>query len=178
MLIARSAAGGHVVVKTLTPGGAAARSPSKVTLGDVLVSVDGRDVRGMGTQAIARLITGPEGSKVDLTLLRGGGAGGAAAEEPAAVDQRGSDGVYHVVLTRTLAGYTPDGPPPPQQPQQRPPPTAERPRTHAGQMPATALAAAAAAGSFEELARFRDWLASAGWPVAGLGDGDDEEIIV
>jgi hypothetical protein len=177
MLIARSTVGGHVIVKTLTPGGAAVRSPIKVTPGDVLVSVDGRDVRGLGTQAIARLITGQEGSKVDLTLLCSGGMGCSSAEQSTSAENRESGGVYHVVLTRTIAGYTPDGPPPLQQ-QQRPTPTAERPRTHAGQLPGSALAAAAAAGSFDELARFRDWLASAGWPVVGLGGGDEEEIIV
>ena len=188
MLIARSS-GGHVVVKTLTEGGAAARASCSVGIGDVLVSVDGKDIRGLGTDSIAQLITGPEGSKVELTLLRAVSALQDNADGTASVvpGRSQADSVYHVCLTRTVSGFI-NG---------RPSASSYAHMQQGKYQPATdkigeglvlpdpaALAAAAASGSLEELYRFRDWLAQAGWPSVTAGsagsDGwdEDDEMIV
>lgn len=193
MLISRCESGGHVVVKTLTEGGAAASAGGRVAVGDVLVSVDGRDIRGLGTDAIARLITGPAGSSVELTLLRAGG--GASEVGPACVlgphpEPASGDGVCQVTLARSLAGFVSGRPraspaPAPGAPARAPAAsaaaTAGVPRLGSEGVvlpdPA-ALAAAAAAGSLDELGRFRDWLLQSGWPAAGLGGWDDDEEMI
>ncbi len=187
-----------MVVKSLTEGGAAARAGTQIGVGDVLVSVDDRDIRGLGTDAIARLITGPEGSKVKLTLLSAAindssqDCGADLADTQAiGPDLPRTDSVYHVSLTRTLAGFIPGRPSSYSLPQAHrefnQQQAAEKNRSEGIALPdPAALAVAAAAGSLEELGRFREWLAQAGWPSlttsSGSGPGsswdDDDEMIV
>ena len=40
--------------------------------GDIIISVDGKDINGMNISDVASLVRGPENSIVELTLLRGG----------------------------------------------------------------------------------------------------------
>jgi len=65
---------GRIMVKTIVSGGSAERD-GRVQVGDVLIAVDGTDVRGSGNSGhvFRNMIVGPEGSTVRLKLLRGEG---------------------------------------------------------------------------------------------------------
>jgi len=63
--------GSDIVVNHLIRGGSAERS-AKVQSGDVIVSIDDRDVRGKGVGEMRNFIVGPEGSTVNLGFVRDG----------------------------------------------------------------------------------------------------------
>ena len=63
--------GSDIVVNHLIRGGSAERS-GKVQSGDVIVSIDDRDVRGKGVGEMRNFIVGPEGSTVNLGFVRDG----------------------------------------------------------------------------------------------------------
>lgn len=72
---------GGVVVQTPfegSPGattpfeGAGPDDPVGLQPGDVIIAVDGRDVTGESVEAVARMIRGPEGTRVTLEVLREG----------------------------------------------------------------------------------------------------------
>ena len=69
MLIERFQEDGHIVVKSLIPGGAA-EVDGRIQVGDLLLSVDGRGVGGMASENVQRLIAGLPGSVVELGLIR------------------------------------------------------------------------------------------------------------
>ena len=101
----------YVKVMTLVSGGAA-QACGHVRPGDLLLAVDGQDVRGRHTDAILRLIAGPEGSAVSLTLMRFAEAAAAAAGYDAAHPRPPNPNtarctVFHVSLRRSCAGFLP-----------------------------------------------------------------------
>jgi carboxyl-terminal processing protease len=61
---------GYPVVSGLLPGSPAAKAG--LATGDVIVSVDGKDTKGISDQAASDLIRGPVGTSVQLGVLRGG----------------------------------------------------------------------------------------------------------
>lgn len=67
--------GGKIKVKTIVSGGSAERD-GRIQVGDILIAIDGVDVRGQSQAApfFRNLITGPEGSTVRLKMLRGEGS--------------------------------------------------------------------------------------------------------
>jgi carboxyl-terminal processing protease len=62
--------GSHVVVVQAFPGSPASRAGLR--RGDVIAAVDGRDVTGMDSGAVADLLKGPRGTPVKVTVLRAG----------------------------------------------------------------------------------------------------------
>ncbi len=62
--------GGRVVVIAPTPGTPAYRAG--VRPGDVILAVNGKSTENMNTAQVADLVKGPEGSKVQITILRHG----------------------------------------------------------------------------------------------------------
>jgi hypothetical protein len=80
--------GSRIIVKNLIKDGAAERD-GRIRPGDFLVAVDGRDIRDFKVENVLRLISGMEGSNVELTLER-----------------KGVDGSrIRVILTRSAAGF-------------------------------------------------------------------------
>lgn len=76
--------GGYVVVVMPFPGspgattpyeGAGPGDPPGLRRGDRIVQVDGKDVVGLPVEIVARMIRGPEGSRVELTVIREGDDG-------------------------------------------------------------------------------------------------------
>ncbi|EKX35503.1 hypothetical protein GUITHDRAFT_146427 [Guillardia theta CCMP2712] len=67
--------GGRIRVKTIVSGGSAERD-GRVQVGDILIAIDGTDVRGQSANpnVFRNMITGPEGSTVRLKMLRGEGS--------------------------------------------------------------------------------------------------------
>jgi len=63
--------GDTVVVLTLVPTGGASDVGGLLKQGDVLVSVDGKDVSGMACKSIAPLMAGAPGTRVRLGVKRG-----------------------------------------------------------------------------------------------------------
>ncbi|MGI9049289.1 MAG: S41 family peptidase [Rubrobacteraceae bacterium] len=63
--------GKKVVVTSPIPGSPADKAGMKS--GDVLVAVDGKSVKGEDLATIAKKVRGPAGSKVEISVLRGGG---------------------------------------------------------------------------------------------------------
>jgi len=63
--------GSDIVVNHLIRGGSAERS-GKVQAGDVIVSIDDKDVRAKGVSEMRNFIVGPEGSTVNLGFNRNG----------------------------------------------------------------------------------------------------------
>jgi carboxyl-terminal processing protease len=61
---------GEVVVAAPIEGSPAERAG--IEAGDVLVAVDGESVRGEEVAQVAEKVRGPEGTRVELTVLRGG----------------------------------------------------------------------------------------------------------
>ena len=59
-----------VVVSSPIQGSPAAKSGIKT--GDVIVAVDGKDVRGQALGKVAEKVRGPKGTSVELTVMRGG----------------------------------------------------------------------------------------------------------
>eukprot|EP00960_Hanusia_phi_P065116 765995-Hanusia_phi.AAC.6 len=62
---------GNLQVTKLVPGGPA-QMQGGMAVGDVLIAVDGSDVRGMPLDKVAPLIRGTVGTRVSLTILRPG----------------------------------------------------------------------------------------------------------
>ena len=112
MLIERFQDDGHIVVKSLIPGGAADQD-GRIQPGDYLLAVDGQVVGVFPSETVVRMIAGPEGTTVDLRLMRtaedgsseapGGGAFGRSGPRSA----RGLE--YVVTLARCESGFI--GPP-------------------------------------------------------------------
>ena len=78
----------QIVVKSLIKGGAAEQD-GRVRPGDFLLAVDGKEVRDAKVESVSKLISGTEGSKVELLLTRQG--------------EEGSK--IRVNLTRSSSGY-------------------------------------------------------------------------
>jgi hypothetical protein len=78
----------RIVVKNLIKDGAAEHD-GRVRPGDFLVAVDGRDIRNSKVESVLKLISGMEGSDVELTLERKG------VEGPQ----------IRIILTRSAAGF-------------------------------------------------------------------------
>jgi C-terminal processing protease CtpA/Prc len=69
-LLGRDGETGAVHVRGVPEGNAADKAG--IEIGDEIVFVDGRDVRDLDVVELRKLLRGEPGSKVDLTLLRGG----------------------------------------------------------------------------------------------------------
>jgi hypothetical protein len=65
--------GSDIVVNHLIRGGSAERS-GKVQAGDIIISIDDKDVRNKGVGEMRNFIVGPEGSTVTLGFMRDGGS--------------------------------------------------------------------------------------------------------
>eukprot|EP00961_Rhodomonas_salina_P294870 3934936-Rhodomonas_salina.2 len=61
--------GDHVSVAGLVPGGSA-ESCGLIDIGDVLVSINGRNIAHLPHSLVAGLLVGPPGSRVSLSFLR------------------------------------------------------------------------------------------------------------
>lgn len=80
-------------VAVVAPAAGGPAEAAGVHAGDVIAAIDGRPTRGMSLYEASELLQGEEGTKVALTLRRGGGNGGgnskaksAAAEKTLSVD--------------------------------------------------------------------------------------------
>ncbi len=60
----------EIVITSIIPGGPASRTDLKA--GDVIIGVDGRSIEGMSLGHVVKLIKGPAGTKVKLTVKRPG----------------------------------------------------------------------------------------------------------
>ncbi|EKX48694.1 hypothetical protein GUITHDRAFT_136389 [Guillardia theta CCMP2712] len=70
-VVLEPSATGNLQVTKLVPGGPA-QMQGGMAVGDVLIAVDGSDVRGMSLDKVAPLIRGSVGTQVSLTILRPG----------------------------------------------------------------------------------------------------------
>ena len=101
-LMLREVEGQQHVVRRIVPQSAAEKS-GVIRVGDVLVAVDGRSVQ---SAPVDRLIPGPDGSAVNLTLRRAGAGGRRSMVEGLLLDtmfdRQTLEGVTEVVVDKDV----------------------------------------------------------------------------
>ena len=92
LLIRKDSHSQRCYVQSIIEGGSASKD-SAICVGDLLLEVDGSDVTPMTIENIVQMISGPEGSRVTLTMASG-------------KDGEAASSVYSVSLIRSSDGYT------------------------------------------------------------------------